>query len=89
MVQSGPDENNLQSLMSWDMAEEQLVKLGQFLSPPFRGEIRWEMHPGWSRDETRVCFDSIHDGTRQVYVLDVSAALERKRSLHGFPEMLG
>ena len=78
LTDTGPDENNLQSLMLWNMAEERLVNLGQFLSPPpFRGEIRCDMHPRWSRDETQVCFDSIHEGTRQVYVMDVSAALER------------
>ncbi len=77
LTDTGPDENDLQSLMLWNMAEERLVELGQFLAPPpYRGEVRCDMHPRWSRDETQVCFDSIHEGTRQVYVMDVSAAFE-------------
>lgn len=76
LTDTGPDENNLQSLMLWNMEEERLVHLGQFASPPpFRGEIRCDMHPRWSRDERHVCFDSVHEGTRQVYVMDVSAAV--------------
>ncbi len=76
LTDTGPDENSLQSLLLWNMEEERLVQLGQFLSrPPFRGEIRCDMHPRWSRDERRVCFDSVHGGTRQVYVMDVSAAV--------------
>ena len=76
LTDTGPDENSLQSLMLWNMEEERLVHLGQFPSPPrFRGEIRCDMHPRWSRDERQVCFDSVHGGTRQVYVMDVSAVV--------------
>ncbi len=76
LTDTGPDENSLQSLLLWNMEEERLVNLGQFESPPpFRGEIRCDMHPRWSRDERQVCFDSVHGGTRQVYVMDVSAAV--------------
>ncbi len=68
-----PDENDLRSLLLWNMAEERLVVLGRFLSPPqFTDEIRCDLHPRWSRDERHVSFDSIHEGHRQVYVMDVS-----------------
>ncbi|MCY3993995.1 MAG: hypothetical protein OXF50_22420 [Caldilineaceae bacterium] len=73
-----PDENSLQALLLWHMKEERLVVLGRFHSPlPFRGEIRCDLHPRWSRDERHVSFDSIHDGSRQVYVVDVADVVER------------
>ncbi len=73
-----PDENSLQALLLWHMAEERLVVLGRFHSPePFRGEIRCDMHPRWSRDERQVSFDSIHGGSRQIYVVDVADVVER------------
>ena len=73
LTDTGPDVENLQDLYLWDMREERKVMLGRYLSPPpFRGEIRCDLHPRWSRDGRRVCFDSIHEGTRQVYVVDVS-----------------
>ena len=47
------------------------------LSPePFRGEIRCDPHPRWSWDEKQICFDSVHEGSRQVYVVDVSEIVE-------------
>ena len=72
-----PDENNLQALLLWHMKEERLVVLGRFHSPlPFRGEIRCDLHPRWSRDERHVSFDSIHSGSRQIYVVDVAGVVE-------------
>lgn len=76
LTDESPDKENRQTLLLWHMIEERLVVLGRFLAPPlFRGEIRCDLHPRWNRDETQVCFDSIHEGTRQVYLVDVSAAV--------------
>ena len=72
-----PDENSRQALLLWNMVEERLVVLGRFHSPePFRGEIRCDLHPRWSRDERQVSFDSIHGGSRQVYVVDAAEAVD-------------
>ena len=52
-----------------------LVPLGEYLSPPEANtpaEIRCDPHPRWNRQGTQVCFDSLHEGHRQVYVMDVS-----------------
>ena len=35
------------------------------------------MHPRWSRDERQVSFDSIHGGSRQIFVVDVAGVVER------------
>ena len=73
-----PDDNRLQALLLWHMAEERLVVLGRFHSPePFQGEIRCDLHPRWSRDERLVSFDSIHEGSRQIYVVDVAEVVGR------------
>ncbi len=73
-----PDENSLQALLLWHMFEERLVVLGRFHSPlPFRGEIRCDLHPRWSRDERQVSFDSVHGGSRQIYVVDVADVVDR------------
>ncbi len=61
-------------LMMYDTDEDREFLLGRFLAPePFSGEIRCDLHPRWSRDDRRICFDSVHTGCRQVYIMDVSA----------------
>ena len=50
--------------------------IGRFYSPPeLTGEIRCDLHPRWSRDGRQVCFDSAHEGRRQVYVANVSSVV--------------
>jgi hypothetical protein len=67
-----PDKNNLQSLLLFDPENEKLIELGRFFSPPvFRGEIRCDLHPRWSRDGKAICFDSTMDGMRRVYVMEI------------------
>lgn len=72
-----PDENNMQKLMLYNPCEDRLVEIGRFYSKPeLRGEIRCDLHPRWSRRGDRICIDSTHEGTRQMYVIDVSEIVE-------------
>ena len=49
------------------------VDIGRFHSPPeIAGPIRCDLHPRWSRDGRRVCIDSTHEKSRQMYVIDVT-----------------
>jgi hypothetical protein len=38
-----------------------------------RSGLHCDFHPRWNADGTMVAFDSIHEGTRQIYVVDVSS----------------
>jgi hypothetical protein len=77
LTDTGPDAEDLRTLLLWNMVEGCTVILGRYRSPPpYRDEIRCDLHPRWSRDEREVCFDSIHEGTRQVYVMDVGDILQ-------------
>ena len=69
-----PDSENRRALKLWNMAEEREVILGRYYSDPgLTGEIRCDLHPRWSRDDREICFDSIHEGSRQLYTMDVSS----------------
>jgi len=49
------------------------VNIGRFYSLlRIGGEIRCDLHPRWNRDGRQVCIDSIHEGERQMYGVDVS-----------------
>ena len=67
----GP-RHNRQLLRLYDMQTGELTVLGEYDSDPrFRGDIRCDLHPRWNRTGDAVCFDSVHEGTRQVYVIDL------------------
>lgn len=52
------------------------IDFGHFYSDPkISGEIRCDLYPRWSRDGRQVCVDSIHEGERQIHVLDVSGVV--------------
>ncbi len=50
------------------------VSLGKFPHPPqYKGVIRCDLHPRLSHDGRIVSFDSVHEGSRQVYMVDISS----------------
>jgi len=56
------------------LSDEMRFDIGSFYSlPHLKGDVRCDLHPRWSRTGRQVCIDAAHEGTRQIYVIDVSA----------------
>lgn len=71
-----PPVPQFRALMLYDPAANRRTDVGRFLVPPgYGGDIRCDLHPRWSRDGRQICFDSVHEGTRQMYVVDVGRGL--------------
>lgn len=65
-------------LFLYDMDTGVRHDLGSFYADPaLSKENRCDLHPRWSRDGTEVCVDSVHEGGRQMYVVDVSAVIRK------------
>lgn len=62
-----------QPLMLYDMKRNRRIDLGAFpaLEVP-DDSMRCDLHTRWNRDGTQLCFDSTHEGSRQVYTVDIS-----------------
>ncbi len=67
----GPDR--MAGLMLYNVNDRAKISLGKFRSDErFSGDIRCDLHPRWSPDGRTISFDSIHEGNRQIYMMDVS-----------------
>ncbi len=74
VTDSYPNRVRKRSLTLYHLGTERVVPLGEFLAPfGFDGSKRCDHHPRWSRDGELVSIDSVHEGVRRSYVVDVSS----------------
>jgi len=66
-----PDERFRRKVILYSLETEKTADIGEFYSMPVADEIRCDLHPRWSRDGRKVCIDSTHEDSRQMYVLDL------------------
>lgn len=70
----GPER--LAQLMVYNVAENRKIVLGEFHhEEQFTGDIRCDLHPRWAPDGKTITFDSVHEGSRQIYLVDLSSSL--------------
>lgn len=67
-----PNREGNKELMLWSVEREERIELATVFGPIGSDvDIRCDLHPRWSRDGKQICLDSIHEGTRQMYLADV------------------
>ncbi|WP_235940977.1 twin-arginine translocation signal domain-containing protein [Cyclobacterium roseum] len=68
-----PDKERMITLYLYHIPSNKKVILGKFHSPErFVGEWRCDLHPRCDQQGRRVFFDSTHEGSRQMYYLNIS-----------------
>lgn len=72
-----PNEASERVLALYNMHEDRRIDVAHLHSPPnLHGSTRCDLHPRWSRDGTKICVDSAHEGVRQIYVVDVTEIVQ-------------
>ncbi len=67
-----PDKSRMQHLFKANLATGETVELGQFFQGfNFGGETRCDLHPRVSPDGGKVFFDSVFNGKRKLYMMDL------------------
>ena len=65
--------SNLQRLLLYEVATDTCYTIGEFYADPDLGKHnRCHLHPRFGPDDRLVTIDSVHEGSRQQYLLDVS-----------------
>jgi len=81
-----PDKNHYRSLILYNIEKNKRIDLAKFYSIPneehikkYKGNADWDLsgmrsdlHPRWNRNSDRICIDSVHEGKKQIYVVDIS-----------------
>ena len=61
-------------LLLYDIPNDRAYEVGRFYADPaYITPARCDLHPRLSADKRLICFDSIHEGFRGIYLMDVSA----------------
>lgn len=69
------DPERLAQLMVYNVAENRKIVLGEFHhEEQFVGDIRCDLHPRWAPDGKTITFDSVHEGSRQIYLVEIPRA---------------
>lgn len=70
-----PDsETCIRQLMLFHCPTNRIYPLGDFYTPSWLiKENRCDLHPRWNRNGSQICIDSFHEGSRQMYLIDISS----------------
>ena len=70
-LQKGDDR--FSELALYKVEDGSRISLGEFYyAENIKNDVRCDLHPRWSPDGKSVTFDSVHEGSRQIYIADVS-----------------
>jgi Tol biopolymer transport system component len=68
-----PDKARRRHLLLFNLETKKLIHLGKFLAPwRYDGPTRCDLHPRWNHKGDKISIDSVHEGFRCSYIIDVS-----------------
>jgi hypothetical protein len=72
-----PDKKQCRPVYLYHVPSRKGMMIGRFYSPnPPSWDIRCDLHCRWNDDGVTASFDSIHEGKRAIYMMDLTKAME-------------
>ncbi len=72
VTDSYPDRTRKRSLTLYSFNTRKITHLGEFFAPfGYDGTTRCDLHPRWSPDGRFISIDSVHEGVRKNYIINV------------------
>lgn len=76
-----PDEEEYRNIYLYDRMNGAGTSIGKFFSPKLASvDIRCDLHCRWLVNGYAVCMDSIHEGSRAIYIINIK---EAKKKIQG------
>jgi len=73
VIDTYPNKGRIRELILFNLKTEKKIIVGKFFAPwKYDGYYRCDLHPRWSPDGTKISIDSVHEGFRNSYIIDVS-----------------
>lgn len=67
-----PNKSRMKRLYSYDTVTNELEQIGEFFeSLKYYGETRCDLHPRLSDGSGKIFFDSVHEGKRKLYFVEI------------------
>ncbi|MDE5881781.1 MAG: hypothetical protein K2H60_08625 [Muribaculaceae bacterium] len=67
-----PDSKRLSSIFISDESSGVIKVIGKVFSPfKYDNDTRCDLHPRWSRDGKKICFDGVFEGKRGLYMINI------------------
>lgn len=74
-----PNKGRIREFILFNLKTDKKIVVSKFFAPwKYNGYYRCDLHPRWIPDRTKISIDSVHEGFRNSYIIDVSRVIKNE-----------
>lgn len=75
-----PNRKRIAGVYLCEEKNNTIESIAKVFSPfKYDNDVRCDLHPRWNHNSNAICIDSVHEGSKQLYIINISDVLEEKR----------